>query len=105
LKWENLVPVLELVDSIAELEAAIHDPETLLRALTSASGPYAKALWIIKLRPVLLPMLTKRGLDWEDVRLSMEMISTVEELQEAMSAPEAYLQQFKEVELRDTQSK
>ena len=47
-----------------------------------------------KLRGVLMPIVTKRGLVWEDIALQMEMMSSMEDLEQAMADPEAFLAQF-----------
>ena len=94
LAWEDAVPALDLVDSVEELQAAIGDPEGFMQSVMGAAGPAAKKLLIAKLRPVLLPLLPKRGLKWGDVEMAMEMVSSVDDLEKAAADPAAFLKQF-----------
>ena len=64
LEWGDVVPALELVDSVEELEAAIADPEAFLQSLAHSMGPAAKKFLVAKLRPKLEPQLEKQGLQW-----------------------------------------
>eukprot|EP01046_Picozoa_sp_COSAG06_P078931 COSAG06_NODE_26456_length_614_cov_1.184466_1_plen_178_part_10 len=113
LTFEDVVPALELVDTIEELEAALSDPEAFLQSLESAAGPAAKRLVLSKLRPKLEPRVTKHGLSWEDVLPAIDMISSIDELQSAIENPERLVAQYAEtnrldltgevyVKLRDT---
>jgi hypothetical protein len=80
LEWADVVPVLEAVESIAELTDGVGDLEGLLEKLAEPSGPAAKKLAIMQLKKVLLPGLQKQGLEWADVVPVLETIESVEEL-------------------------
>ena len=43
---------------------------------------------------MLVPIVAKRGLVWEDIALTMEMTSSMEDLEQAMADPEAFLAQL-----------
>ena len=60
----------------------------------AAAGPAAKAMLMAKLRGLLIPIVAKRGLVWEDIALQMEMVSSMEDLEQAMADPEAFLAQL-----------
>ena len=92
LEWADVVPVLETIDSIEELQAAVNDPEAFLDRVLRSSGPAAKKLAIMHLKPRLDPYLRARGLEWEDVVPVMGTIDSVEELRAAAADPVALLE-------------
>jgi hypothetical protein len=92
LEWADVVPVLETIDSIEELREAVDDPEALLERVSRASGPAAKKLAIMHLKPRLEPYLQARGLEWADVVPVLETIDSIQELREAVDDPEALLE-------------
>ena len=94
LLWADALPALELVDSLEEIQAAVDDPDAFVQRLMAAAGPAAKAMLTAKLRGLLIPIVAKRGLVWEDIALQMEMMSSMEDLEQAMADPEAFLTQF-----------
>ena len=94
LLWADALPALELVDSLDEIQAAVDDPEAFLLQIIAAAGPAAKAMLMAKLRGLLMPIVAKRGLVWEDIALQMEMMSSMEDLEQAMADPEAFLAQL-----------
>ena len=47
---------------------------------------------LMMLRPVLAPLVKERGQVWEDIAMSVEMVSSVEDLQKALSEPAAFLE-------------
>ena len=47
-----MAPLLEAVDSIQELRAAAEDPVGFLQRLAKSSGPAAKKLAIMQLKPL-----------------------------------------------------
>ena len=93
-EWADALPALELVDSLEEIQAALDDPDAFLQSLMAAAGPAAKAMLTAKLRGVLMPIVARRGLVWEDIALQMEMMSSMEDLEQAMADPEAFLAQL-----------
>jgi predicted protein tyrosine phosphatase len=91
LEWADVVPVLETIDSVEELRAAADDPEAFLEGVLRSSGPAAKKLAIMHLKPRLDPYLRARGLEWADVVPVLETIDSVEELRAAADDPEAFV--------------
>ncbi len=51
LLWEDVLPALELVDSVEELQAAAEDPEGFLKSMAKTLGPAGKKWAIAKLPP------------------------------------------------------
>ena len=94
LLWADALPALELVDSLEEIQAAVNDPDAFLQQTVAVAGPAAKAMLTARLRGVLMPIVAKRGLVWEDIALTMEMRSSVDDLEQAMADPEAFLAQL-----------
>ena len=41
-----------------------------------------------------MPIVARRGLVWEDIALQMEMMSSMDDLEQAMADPEAFLAQL-----------
>ena len=72
----------------------VDDPDAFLQQVIAAAGPAAKAMLTAKLRGLLIPIVAKRGLVWEDIALQMEMVSSMEDLEQAMADPEAFLAQL-----------
>ena len=50
-----MLPVLETVDSVEELLAAVEDPEAFLSRLASSATPMARKLVVARARPALTP--------------------------------------------------
>ena len=50
--------MIEMVDSMEELRAALEDPEGWLKKIASGMGAVAKRLLVAKLRPALEPHAT-----------------------------------------------
>jgi hypothetical protein len=91
LEWSDVVPVLEEVESIDELKEAAADVGSFLEKLANASGPAAKKLAIMHLKPKLAPHLAKQGLEWADVVPVLEEVESIDELKEAVEYPMAFL--------------
>ena len=89
------MPLLEAVDTIEELQAAINDPEAFMSRLLQAGTPLARKLAmqaakraiIARLRPALEPHLAKQHLAWADVLPLVEAVDTIDELQSALTDP------------------
>ena len=94
LMWEDVVPALELIDSVDELREALANPDGFLERLASASTPAVKRLLIAKLKPPLTPSLTTLGLTWEDVVPALELIDSIDELREAIAYPQGFLERL-----------
>jgi autonomous glycyl radical cofactor GrcA len=97
LKWADLLPVLETIDSsVEELKAALNDPMALLEELAKAGEPLdtvGKKLAIMYFKPKIEPRLQKHDLEWTGVLLVLEKIDSAERLQEAIVDPEQFLRQ------------
>jgi hypothetical protein len=59
--WEDVLPILETIDSIHELKAAVHEPVAFLEQIAEGSHKIAKKLAIMHLKPPLEPFLAKHG--------------------------------------------
>ena len=70
------------------------EPESLLTRLLSAVGPVGKRVALARLRPKLEPAVVRLGLAWEDATPAMQLVDSLEELQAAVAAPEAFLQKL-----------
>ena len=92
--WSDALPALELAGGIDELQVAFADPDAFVQNLMAAAGPAAKAMLVGKLKGILAPIAKRRGLVWEDIALSMDMVNSVGDLQEAVADPEGFLEQF-----------
>jgi fructose-specific component phosphotransferase system IIB-like protein len=91
LTWEDVLPALELVKSVQDLEAALQDPEAFLDKLTRSAGPVARRFLVAKLRPKLESLLAQHSLTWEDAVPALELVKSVEELQAALEDPGVFL--------------
>jgi hypothetical protein len=96
LVWADVVPVLEMIDSVEELEEMMEDPMGKLQEMAETSVPLAKKLAIMHLKHKLEPYLRKQGLVWADVVPVLETIDSVEELEEMMEDPMGKLQEMAE---------
>jgi hypothetical protein len=94
LTWEEVLPALDLIDSVAQLEAAISDPDAFLDTLASIGGGVAMRLLIAKMRPKIEPVIKSKGLTWEDVLPALDLINTAEEVIEGAKDPEAFFQKL-----------
>ena len=97
LAWVDVKPVLESIDSLEKLEAALDDPVSFFDKLASTSRPIATKLALAKIRPSLEPHLTKRGLLWKNVVLILEeSILSLQELESALDNPDALLKKIEQ---------
>jgi hypothetical protein len=96
LEWADVVPMLEELGSIDEVEGAIADPEQFLRKLAKASAPAAKKLAIMRLKPKLEPYLKKQALEWADVVPMLEELCSIQEVEDAIADPEQFLRKLVE---------
>ena len=90
LEWADFEPVFELIDTVAEIQAAIADPEAFLVSLGDAMGPAAMRFAIAKLRPVLTPHLKRMGLSWERALPVMQRL----DLSKAATDPAAFVEEL-----------
>ena len=101
-EWADVLPLLEAVDTLRELQVALEDPAGFLEGLTQAGTPLARKLAlraakhvvIARARPVLEPHLLKQQLAWADVVPALDAVDTHEELQAAVSNPATFLSQL-----------
>jgi hypothetical protein len=91
LEWADIVPVLEEVDSLEELRAAVTDTTGFLARIAAAGGPAAKKLAIMHLRPCLDPYVKKHGLEWADIVPVLEEVDSLEELRAAVADTTGFL--------------
>ena len=69
LQWSDVQPMLASVDTQAELQQALANPESfLMQLLAGAGGQVARKLLLPKLKPHLEPYLQERSLTWADVQ-------------------------------------
>ena len=73
LLWTDVIALLELVDTTAELQEAMEGPEAFLEKMAGALGPAAHRLILAKLRPVMETFLHPQQLTWQDVRLTIRI--------------------------------
>ena len=92
LAWVEALPVIDMISTTTEVQAALDDPEAFAKQLLAATGPAAIKLVVGKLRPKLEPLVVQRqGLAWEDVAPALELIDKVSELEAALDDPDAFL--------------
>ena len=97
LQWADVLPTLELVDTIEEIKAAVANPDEFFEGLADAAGPAGKKLAIAKLRPKLKPYLVQYDLDWADLRPALEAVVdevTPSTLKDAINNAEAFLEEL-----------
>eukprot|EP01047_Picozoa_sp_COSAG01_P030398 COSAG01_NODE_2119_length_8380_cov_44.533510_1_plen_1073_part_10 len=92
--WQDVLPALQLVDTVSELRAAIDDPNKLLERLggNTTAGSAAKLFLVAKLKTKLEPMLTTHGVAWDDMTPVLERVDTASELRAALDDPAQFLQ-------------
>jgi hypothetical protein len=99
LLWEeDVVPVLELIDSSEEIEAAMGDPAAFMDCIKKTAGPAAKKLEAahtrVKLQPVLEARLQAKGLAWEDAIIALRCMEEPAELKEGLLEPAAFVEKL-----------
>lgn len=60
--WSDVLAVLQLVDSVEELQAAMNDPQGFFERLASSLGPAATRLVLAKLRKGVEPLIQRHDL-------------------------------------------
>eukprot|EP01050_Picozoa_sp_SAG11_P010579 SAG11_NODE_1067_length_5980_cov_2.560109_1_plen_426_part_00 len=85
--WDDALPALQLIDTVEEIQEAIENPDQFLKKLLKAMGPVAICAIFAKLRPKLEPLLTKNNVAWDDALPALQLIDTVEEIQDAIEKP------------------
>ena len=96
--WGQVVKAAALVDSKEEIEQASKDPgafmEKLVRLSASTLGPIAFKILRVRLKPLLKRVKLPQPLTWDDLWPALELIESVEELQEAVRNPSAFVQRL-----------
>jgi predicted protein tyrosine phosphatase len=92
LEWPDVVPVLEAIESVDELKAAVREPGAFFERIAEGSHLIAKKLAIVHLKPPLKPYLAKHGLEWADVVPVMEEMDSIDELKEAVADIGSFLE-------------
>ena len=87
-------PALELVDSLAELEEALKNPDAFFKKVLQRAGPAARRMLIAQLRPPVEPVLHDQGLQWSDVQPLLESVDSQKELQQALKDPASFLKKL-----------
>ena len=93
------MPLLEAIDTLEELQTAAEDPPAFMNRVMQENTTLAQKLAlqaakravIRRVRPVLEPKLLKQQLAWTDVLPALETVDTPEEIEAAISEPEAFL--------------
>ena len=89
LRWDDVSPALELIDTIEELnEAKDHPREFLNHLIEKAIGPAAVRFALAVAKPKIEPLLNElseglskeKGLKWNDVRPALELIDSAEKV-------------------------
>jgi hypothetical protein len=90
LSWEQITPVLELIDSLDELQAAIACPGAFVEALLSATSPYALQVALVRLEANMRPLVEAENVRWADALTVLEHFG-LEELRVGVLEPQALL--------------
>eukprot|EP01047_Picozoa_sp_COSAG01_P025821 COSAG01_NODE_1644_length_9640_cov_6.926213_2_plen_2326_part_00 len=85
LSWDDIQPILELVDTVSELRNASHDPQTFLTSLETGATPAAKKLAALHLKPQLAHALEVHGYTWEQIEPAIILADSAQELRDAVS--------------------
>eukprot|EP00966_Prymnesium_polylepis_P160442 3709341-Prymnesium_polylepis.2 len=80
LKWGDVEPVLELVDSFDDLRRAVEDPEGFIEHLAAGTGKASVKLVVLKLKPRLGSWLKRRGRKWSHVQQVLELVDIQDRL-------------------------
>jgi hypothetical protein len=80
LKWLDVQPVLNEIDSMDELRKAAADVGSFLQGLTESAGPVAQKMLFLQLQSKLEPVLKEQGLEWSDAEVVLKGVKDVNEL-------------------------
>ena len=94
LSWEEVLPVVELVDSPEKLKAAMDNAEHFVEQLALAAAPVVRARVIKLARPNLEPLLEQRGLPWAAAVPLLQQIASLDALREALVDPDAFVRRL-----------
>ena len=90
--WDEELPILETIDTVAKIQQAIEDPEGFMQNLAAASRPEARKWALAKARPRMDSWLKIQGLAGEGVLPVLESIDTVVDIQQTIEDPEGFMQ-------------
>ena len=76
----------------AAAKQSVSEAKAYLASDQEESDPMKELIWM--LRPILEPRLKRWKLTWHDVEPDLSLVDTVEELQDAIKEPEAFLQRM-----------
>jgi hypothetical protein len=96
LKWLDVQPVLNEIDSLEELRKAAVDVRSFLRGLTESAGPVARKILFLQLQPKLEPVLKEQGLEWSDAELLLKGVKDVKELRGTIDNVGAFVARLQE---------
>ena len=99
LTWDDVFPVLLLLDTAKEIRDAVRDFEGFLERLLEASSPLAVKLLLHQLRPAVEKHLPA-PITWADVLPAFELIDTADELRGAIANPAEFLESLGNVSQR-----
>ena len=94
IRWCDVLPALELVDSTRELKEALADVEAFMERLLNTVGEAAVKMAIARLRPKLQPVLSKYDLEWADLQPALELVNDVDELKNALDDVNAFIEKL-----------
>ena len=80
LAWEDVKPVIEMIDSLEELVQATHDQQAFLDELAKRSAPIAKQWALAKVRSKLE----------EELKKLLDLVESPEEISKAAEDPQAF---------------
>eukprot|EP00929_Paragymnodinium_shiwhaense_P024639 TRINITY_DN15096_c0_g2_i2.p1 TRINITY_DN15096_c0_g2~~TRINITY_DN15096_c0_g2_i2.p1 ORF type:complete len:1296 (+),score=303.02 TRINITY_DN15096_c0_g2_i2:100-3987(+) len=96
LEWADVEEDVENVflhlDSVDDIQKAAADPVDFMKQVL---GPVTIKVALKKLKPTLEPKLKPMNLSWEDAMVFLKEIDTVEEIEQAMANPDAFLETLK----------
>jgi hypothetical protein len=89
LVWGDVKRLLDLLDTVEEIEEAVGKPDEFLGKLWSVAGVTAKRIALDKLRPTLEPHLEKAGLPWSEAQPLLEEALNPKRLEQAFEDVES----------------
>ena len=92
LEWEDVKTLIESIVSYEQIATAIKDPADFFENLLKKAGPVAKQFALAALKPKLTPLILP--LKWEDVLPAIELMSSPDRLQKAVTKPDVFLKEL-----------
>eukprot|EP01052_Picozoa_sp_SAG31_P046356 SAG31_NODE_8832_length_1379_cov_0.995313_2_plen_306_part_01 len=91
IKWDAAKKAAFMLTDLSAIQNVLDDPEKLIKLALSLGTNAALQHAFKKLRPALEPTLMRKGMKWEDMLPALELIDTLDEIDEAIADPEAFL--------------